>query len=88
MSQQLELAVARGRIRQLKIELAVARKVNEVLLAEGSPQKALPGDRVSGRAGNQRAAGMYRARGLAVGLPRLEGPSGCTQDAPPDLAGG
>lgn len=34
MSQQLELAAARRRIRQLKTELAVARKVNEVFLAE------------------------------------------------------
>ena len=42
----------------------------------GWPQKALPGDRVSDRAGNQRAAGLHRARGLAVGLLRLEGPPG------------
>ena len=55
-SQQLELAAAKRRIRQLETELAVARKVNEVFLRRGSPQKALPGDRVSDRAGNQRAA--------------------------------
>ncbi len=37
--QQLELTAARRRIRQLETELAVARKVNEVFLAEGvSPQ--------------------------------------------------
>jgi len=34
-SQQLELSAARRRIRQLETELAVARKVNEVFLAEG-----------------------------------------------------
>jgi transposase-like protein len=38
-SQQLELAAARRRIRQLETELAVARKVNEVLLAEGVTPK-------------------------------------------------
>ncbi len=35
-SQQLELAAARRRIKQLETELAVARKVNEVFSAEGS----------------------------------------------------
>ena len=62
-SQQLELAAAKRRIRQLETELAVARKVNEVFLRRGSAQKALPGDRVSDRAGNQRAA---RVRTLGV----------------------
>lgn len=38
-SQQLELAAARRRIRQLESELAVARKVNEVFLAEGIAPK-------------------------------------------------
>lgn len=38
-SQQLELAAARRRIRQLETELAVARKVNEVFLAEGVSPK-------------------------------------------------
>ena len=38
-SQQLELAAARRRIRQLETELAVARKVNEVFLAEGMSPK-------------------------------------------------
>ncbi len=38
-SQQLELAAARRRIRQLETELAVARKVNEVFLAEGISPK-------------------------------------------------
>lgn len=33
--QQLELAAARRRIKQLETELAVARKVNEVFLKEG-----------------------------------------------------
>jgi transposase len=33
--QQLELAAAKRRIQQLETELAVARKVNEVFLAEG-----------------------------------------------------
>ena len=37
--QQLELAAARRRIRQLETELAVARKVNEVFLAEGVAPK-------------------------------------------------
>ena len=37
--QQLELAAARRRIRQLETELAVARKVNEVFLAEGVSPK-------------------------------------------------
>ena len=36
------------------------------------PQKALPGDRVSDRAGNQRQPRLPRARRLAVGLLRLE----------------
>ena len=34
-SQQLELAAAKRRIRQLETELAVARKVNELFLSEG-----------------------------------------------------
>ena len=38
-SQQLELAAARRRIKQLETELAVARKVNEVFLAEGIAPK-------------------------------------------------
>ena len=38
-SQQLELAAAKRRIRQLETELAVARKVNEVFLAEGIAPK-------------------------------------------------
>lgn len=38
-SQQLELSAARRRIRQLETELAVARKVNEVFLAEGVAPK-------------------------------------------------
>ncbi len=42
-SQQLELAAARRRIRQLETELAVARKVNEVFLAEGLSPKGSTG---------------------------------------------
>jgi transposase len=38
-SQQLELAAARRRIKQLETELVVARKVNEVFLAEGIAPK-------------------------------------------------
>jgi transposase-like protein len=38
-SQQLELAAAKRRIRQLETELAVARKVSEVFLAEGIAPK-------------------------------------------------
>ena len=37
--QQLELAAAKKRIKQLETELAVARKVNEVFLAEGITPK-------------------------------------------------
>ena len=37
--QQLELAAAKRRIKQLETELAVARKVNEVFLAEGISPK-------------------------------------------------
>jgi transposase len=37
--QQLELAVAKRRIRQLETELAVARKINEVFLKEGISPK-------------------------------------------------
>jgi len=37
--QQLDLAAARRRIRQLATELAVARKVNEVFLREGITPK-------------------------------------------------
>jgi transposase-like protein len=38
-SQQLELAAAKRRIRQLETELAIARKVNEVFLADGISPK-------------------------------------------------
>ncbi len=38
-SQQLELAAAKRRIKQLETELAVARKVNEVFLNEGIAPK-------------------------------------------------
>ena len=37
--QQLELAAARKRIKQLETELAVSRKVNEVFLKEGISPK-------------------------------------------------
>jgi transposase len=37
--QQLELAAAKRRIRQLETELAVARKINEVFLKEGISPK-------------------------------------------------
>jgi transposase len=37
--QQLELAAARRRIKQLETELAVARKINEVFLKEGVSPK-------------------------------------------------
>jgi transposase-like protein len=37
--EQLELAAARRRIRQLETELAVARKVNEMFLSEGVAPK-------------------------------------------------
>jgi transposase len=37
--QQLELAAAKRRIKQLETELAVARKVNEVFLQEGISPK-------------------------------------------------
>jgi transposase-like protein len=37
--QQLELAAAKRRIKQLETELAVARKVNEVFLQEGVSPK-------------------------------------------------
>ena len=37
--QQLELAAAKRRIKQLETELAVARKVNEVFLKEGISPK-------------------------------------------------
>ena len=37
--QQLELAVAKRRIRHLETELAVARKINEVFLKEGISPK-------------------------------------------------
>ena len=37
--QQLELAAARRRIKQLETELAVARKINEVFLKEGISPK-------------------------------------------------
>jgi transposase-like protein len=37
--QAIELAAAKRRIRQLETELAVARKVNEVFLAQGLPPK-------------------------------------------------
>ena len=71
-SQQLELAAAKRRIRRLETELAVARKVNEVFGQEGSPQRALPGDRVSDRAGNQCATRVTDARRLRVWLLGLE----------------
>jgi transposase len=54
--QQLELTAAWKRINQLETELAVSRKINEVFLKEGAAQKTLPGDRVSGRAGDQHRA--------------------------------
>jgi hypothetical protein len=37
--QQLELAAAKRRIKQLETELAVARKINEVFLKEGVSPK-------------------------------------------------
>ena len=72
----LELAAAKRRIKQLETELAVSRKVNEVFLEGDLPQKALPGDRVSDRAGDQRPPRLPGARRLGVGLLRLEGPAG------------
>jgi transposase len=57
--QQLDLAAARRRIRQLETELAVARKVNEVFLREGISPKALPGDCCTDRAGHQRSPCLH-----------------------------
>jgi len=85
--QQLDLAAARRRIRQLETELAVARKVSEVFLRESISQKALPDDQRSDRAGHQRPPRVRDARGLRVGLLRLEGPAGCAENAAADLAG-
>jgi hypothetical protein len=39
---QMELAAAKGRIRQLESELAVSRKVNEVFLEQNLPQSLFP----------------------------------------------
>ncbi len=55
---------------------------------ETCPQKALPGDRLPDRAGDQRPPRLSRARGLGVGLLRLEGPAGPAADLAADLAGG
>jgi putative transposase len=53
-----------------------------------SPQKPLPGDRVPGRAGDQRATGVHHARRLAVGVLRLAGsPAVGTHAQARDLAG-
>jgi transposase-like protein len=49
-SQQLELAAARRRIRQLETELVVSRKINEVFLAEGVPVPR--GQQVRGEVGD------------------------------------
>lgn len=83
--QALELTVAKRRIRQLETELALSRKVNEVFLSEGLDPKALPGDRVSDRAGNQREARLPRTRRVGVGLLRVEGPSAFAEDPQADL---
>jgi hypothetical protein len=42
---QMELAAAKRRSRELETELAVSRKLNEVLLEQNLPQKSLPSDR-------------------------------------------
>lgn len=60
----LDLAAAKRRIKQLETELAVSRKVNEVLLKGDLPQKGLPGDRLPDRAGDQCAPRLSRARRL------------------------
>ena len=83
----LDLTAAKRRIKQLETELAVSRKVNEVFLEGDLPQKALPGDRVSDRAGDQRPPRLPGARRLGVGLLRLERPAGSTQDPATNLAG-
>jgi transposase len=62
--QALELAAASRRIHQLEAELAVARKVNEVFLREGIHPRGSSGDRVSDRAGDQRAARLSDPRGV------------------------
>ena len=64
--QQLELAAARRRIKQLETELAVSRKINEVFLKEGIAQKAVPGDLLPDRAGHQRPPCLPHARRLRV----------------------
>jgi hypothetical protein len=50
------------------------------------PQKPVPGDRGSDRAGHQRQACVSRPSGLGVRLLRLEGPARVAQDAEADLA--
>jgi len=85
--QQLELTASRKRIKQLETELAVARKINEVFLKEGISPKAVPGDRVSDRAGIQDRARLSNAGGVGVWLLRVEGQARPAPDASTDLAG-
>lgn len=83
----LDLTAAKRRIKQLETELAVSRKVTRSSSRETCPQKALPGDRLPDRAGDQRPPRLQGARGLGVGLLRLERQAGPTADLAADLAG-
>ena len=85
--QAIELAAAKRRIRQFETELAVSRKVNEIFLDQDLAPKPLPGDRGSDRAGHRRPPRLPHARGLRVGVLRLQDPARLAESVAADLAG-
>jgi hypothetical protein len=90
--QQLELAAAKRRIKELETELAVARKINEVFLKEGiSPKRLFPviesltgrGSTVDTHAGRSASRSPAITRGTAEPTRRERcGGSGLSERSP------
>lgn len=86
--QALELAAAKRRIRELETELASRGRSMRSFSIRISPQKPLPGDRVSDRAGNQRQTRLPGPRRIRVWLLRLEGQAAVSDGAQAPMARG
>ena len=83
----LDLAAASAGSSSWKLSWPSRARSTRSSSRETSPQKALPGDRVPDRAGDQRPPRLQGARGVGVGLLRLERQTGPTEDLAADLAG-
>ena len=81
-----ELRAARGRIVELETELAVTKRTMELLGDQVVSQKTLPGDRDHENRRATHPGGVSSARGVRLGVLRLEVPPAVSPFHPPRLA--